>query len=169
MESKDRSARILHRRLNISGVAGVLPFTSIVEKIGEGGLEEERTANLMLIYTAETLFVYEVTNALSREIAEVGLDLCCSCTIHATIQSVHQFTNSEDGKTVFLVTLEDARIATLSFNYKQATLETTALHKLITKETEALLAASTSKPSKPLLRVDLSILVLSQMAGALQC
>ena len=41
MESKDRSTRTFQRRLNLSGAAGVLPFTCLVEKTGEGGLEEQ--------------------------------------------------------------------------------------------------------------------------------
>jgi hypothetical protein len=156
MQSKETTLRTFQRRLNISGVLGVVPFTSIVERTTEGGLDEEKTVNLMLVYSSETIFVYEVLNAQSREMNEVSLDLCCSSNLHATILSVNQFTNAEDGKTVFLVSLEESRIATLSFNYRQGTLDTVAIHKLMTRETEALMGASTSRPSKPILRVDLS-------------
>lgn len=119
-------------------------------------MDEEKPLNMMLVYSADTIYIYEVLNASSSHLPEVGLDLRCKYRMHSTIQSVNYFTSSEENKTIFLACFDDLRVATLSFNYGQSAIETVALHRLSTRDTMTLLSASSYKPSKPILRVDVS-------------
>lgn len=108
-------------------------------------MDEEKTLNMMLVYSSDYIYVYEFANANAREMKEVSFDLFCSSRVYGNIVSINHFTNIEDGRTVFIIMFEDYKVSTLHFNYKLACLETVTLHKLDNKESDDLLHASTSK------------------------
>lgn len=157
MDLREKTFKTFQHSFGDSGVKATLPFTCSPEKTFEGGqMEEEKMLHMMLAYTADTIFIYEVSNANNHTLAEVGLDLRCKYKIHSAILSVNYFTTSEDNKTLFLAILDDLKVATLSFNYGLSAVETVGLHRLSSRDTLSLLSASTYKPTKPVLRVDVS-------------
>jgi hypothetical protein len=159
MDLREKTFRTFHHRFGESGIKGTLPFTVAPEKPHDlRSMDEEKPLNMMLVFSADTIYIYEVANAASAVMAEVGLDLRCKYQMHSIIQSVNYFTSSEENKTIFLACLDDMKVATLCFNYQLSAIETVALHRLSTRDSLALLSASSYKPTKPLLRVDVSSL-----------
>lgn len=157
MDLREKTFKTFQSNFGDSGVKATLPFTCSPEKSYDSSqMEEEKLLHMMLAYTADTIFVYEVSNANNRSLTEVGLDLRCKYKMHSAILSVNYFTTSEDNKTLFLAILDDLKVATLSFNYGLSAVETLGLHRLSTRDTLSLLSASTYKLTKPILRVDVS-------------
>lgn len=164
MDLREKSFRTFHYRFGESGVKGTLPFTCLPERSNDiRQMNEEKPLHMMLVYSADTIYIYEVINAVSPMMSEVGVDLRCKYQTHANILSVNYISSLEEKKTVFVACFDDLRVATLSFNYGLSALETVALHRLSTRDSLSLLSASSYKPSKPILRVDVSTASLPRL------
>lgn len=164
MDLREKSFRTFHYKFGESGVKGTLPFTCTPDRTNDiRQMNEEKALHMMLVYSADTIYIYEVMNAVSPVITEVGVDLRCKYQAHSNILSVNYISSLEEKKTVFVACFDDLRVATLSFNYGQCSLETVALHRLSTRDSSNLLSTSSYKPSKPILRVDVSRVSLPRL------
>lgn len=156
MESEISQFQTLSRKLNPSGVKDSLPFSCTVSHVNEKGMEEEVSVSLMLLYSSDTVYVYEVPHIVSKDINDVTFNLCCQMSMQSNILTMKNYINSDDSKTIFLVAFEDGRLSSMTYNYNLASFETLTIHKIENKESNVLLQYTTGRKTKPLVRVDIS-------------
>lgn len=151
---KQKVFKTVHCKLGASSIKGTLSFSVAAERRVEGAMEEETQLSMMIAYSSETIYVYELANPEARDAREMGLKFKCSQRIHGMVLSVTNFAGEEGGRPIFLVLLEEGRVTSLTYNPKLDILETFALHRLDNKESQSMLRNSPSKPTPPILKID---------------
>lgn len=156
MDSKEKAEvfKTFHQRIGPSSVRGTLPFTCATDRGHDAMYEEEKKLEMFLVYTNETIFIYEIGDLDAVNGRDLGIKLKCTQRVFGSILSLMNFGGIIEGKPIFLLLFEEGRIASFTYNPNLEALETLALHRLDNRKSHTLLRNTISKPVPPILRID---------------